>query len=171
MKRFILSVKMYHRPDGFKAPSVNGAGAVHSYGIPVPLRQIPFVSGKAVLRVSGIIVDHNAIARDLGNDGCGRNGKASAVTADKGGMGNAQTGQRHGINQYRIGPYRQCGNSFIHSLLCRMINIKGIDFFFRFTNTGYGNGIIHNGIIQYLPLFGRYFYCRLYPERSSRQAK
>ena len=86
---------------------MNRTGTVLPYGVDVALRQIAFMDGKAVLRISLVVFHHDPVPRHLGDNRSRRNRRTLAVAVDDGLMRHRQVLQGHGVNEDGFQPARQ----------------------------------------------------------------
>jgi hypothetical protein len=91
-------------------------------------RPIALVGQKVVLRVSQVILPHEAIPADLSHDGGGGDGKAQFIPFDDGPLRETDTRKSHGVKKQKIRWRSQRPDRPIHGKASRLQNIHGIDF-------------------------------------------
>lgn len=88
---------------------------------------VPFMVSKIVLGIPAVILDHQSIARHLGNDRGRRDGTRQSIAFDDGTLRNRKSGNCHGIQEKEIRRERQGLYSTPHRQPGRFEDIQTVD--------------------------------------------
>ena len=85
---------------------------------------IAFVTGKAVLRIQFVVFQHETVARDFSNYGCGSDRKAFGIAPDNAADGTFSDQLHSTVHYHVIGLFREVGDSVMHGLDRGMIDVN-----------------------------------------------
>src|SRR5688500_18566578 len=118
---------MLHRSEG---TTMDRTGPVLSEQTQVLRSAIPLVFGKVVLRVPAMILDHESIARHLGNDRGRSNGAGQSIAVDDRTLRNAKSRNGHGIQEQEVRRERQSLYGAPHCQPGRLKDIEAVNLSF-----------------------------------------
>ena len=135
-----------------KGAPVDLAGTIVSEQSKMFCRPIALMGQKIVLRVSPVILPHEAIPTDLRQDGGGCDGETQPVPFDDGPLRERDTGKSEGINEQKIRRRVNRLDRPIHGEASRLQNIHGIDFLLARASDPKPDGPFRDLLIEPFPL-------------------
>src|SRR5213594_1941488 len=115
-------------------------------------RGIALVGQKIVLRVSPVILPHEAIPTDLSQDGGGCDGATQPIPFDDGPLRETDTRKSDRVNEQKIRWRNKRLDRPIHGEASCLQNIQGIDFLFARASDPKPDGSPYDLLIEPFPL-------------------
>lgn len=127
---------------------------VEADGLTVPSRAVPLVRGKSVLGIPQVVLVHNAVPFDLGENGGGRDGNGETVALYDRSLRDVKIRNLHGIHEKKARWGTESAYRFPHSPQRRLENIEAFNFSFPDGNNCPGEGLLADDRVHFFPLAG-----------------
>src|SRR6266566_1646130 len=100
-----------------------------AYGTLMHRSRVAFVARETIARIGSIQLGHEAVPVNLGDDGCGGDGKIDAVAFVKAILRLTETRNRSAVDQDVLGSDRKAGERQLHGADAGMIDVEAVDLF------------------------------------------
>ena len=106
---------------------MEGARSIFSQCQEMLWRGVTLVPPKSVLRIEGVDLVHDPVARHFGDDARGGNGKAEFVARHNRSMGGGKVGHRETVDQNVLGRCGQGVDRLAHGSMCGPEDVDRVD--------------------------------------------